>query len=100
MAMINYDIIEYIAIKKTTIVIGFDFKCSKYVGLLIMPLKPTLQMFTGVRVFHRVFLQYLQGKPYDNYRISLQSVNITVKYCRRTLRKPCKDPVNIFIPST
>ena len=28
-------------------------------------------MFTGV------FLQNLQGKPYNNYKISLQSVNIT-----------------------
>ena len=27
-------------------------------------------MFTGV------FLQHLQGKPYNNYKISLQSVNI------------------------
>ena len=29
-----------------------------------------LQRFTGV------FLQHLQGKPYNNYKISLQSVNI------------------------
>ena len=73
-----------------------------------------------------VFLKFqrtiyrLQGKPYDNYRISLQSVNITGfpynihnfslwgvygfsviltalfhRYCREHLWEPCKSPVNI-----
>ena len=37
----------------------------------------TANVYRGLQGFHRVFLQYLQGKPYDNYRISLQSVNIT-----------------------
>ena len=37
----------------------------------------TANVYRGLQGDQGVFLQYLQGKHYDNYRISLQSVNIT-----------------------
>jgi hypothetical protein len=56
---------------------------------------PTLQMFTGIyRDSAGVFLHYLQGKPCNIYRFSMQSVNITGFSLQILQKNPCRVPVN------
>ena len=60
---------------QNTNVITEGFQPSQ--NIIEKPRVYTANVYRGLQGDQGGFLQYLHGKPYDYYRISLQSVNIT-----------------------